>query len=195
MPIALVDLEALAHNWCAIILRGIAGILFGILTLVAPGLSLASLVLLFGAFAFADGIFAIVTAVRHRHAGSWWMVLLQGVAGIAAGAATLVWPGITALVLLYVIAGWALVTGLFEVVAAVRLREVLTHEWLLVLSGLASIGLGILLIVFPGPGALAVVLWIGAYALVSGALLCALALRLRSWDRTHHPPHAAHAPA
>ena len=195
MPIALVDLDALARNWWAIMLRGFAGIAFGVMTFVAPGISLASLVLLFGAFAFADGVFAIVTAVRNPHAVSWWMVLLQGIAGIAAGAATLAWPGITALVLLYMIAAWALVTGLFEVIAAIRLRQVLTHEWLLVLSGLASIGLGLLLMLYPGPGALAVVLWIGAYALISGTLLFALALRLRSWDRTHHPPHAAPAPA
>lgn len=195
MQIAVVDLDAIARNWWAIMLRGIVGILFGIVTFVAPGISLATLVLLFGAFAFADGILALVAAVRHRHASSWWMMLLQGIAGIAAGAATLAWPGITALVLLYMIAAWALVTGAFEVTAAIRLRQVLTHEWLLVLSGVASIGLGILLMLFPGPGALAVVLWIGAYALVSGALLFALALRLRAWDREHHTPHAAPAPA
>lgn len=197
MRIEAIDMDVLARNWWVVMLRGVAGMLFGVATFVAPGLSLAALVLLFGAFAFADGILAIVTAVRHRNdaTASWWMLLVQGIAGIAAGAATLLWPGITALVLLFVIAGWALVTGLFEVIAAIRLRKVLAHEWLLALSGLSSIGLGILLLFFPGPGALALVLWIGAYALVSGALLFALGLRLRSWGRSHHTPHATPAHA
>lgn len=197
MRIALVDLEVLVRNWWVVLLRGLAGMLFGIMTFVAPGLSLAALVLLFGAYAFADGVLAIVAAVRRRAAAgtSWWMLVVQGIAGMAAGAATLLWPGITALVLLYLIAGWALVTGVFEVVAAIRLRQVLTHEWLLALSGLASIGLGILLMVYPGAGALAVVLWIGAYALVSGALLFALAIKLRAFGRHHQASHEAPAHA
>jgi uncharacterized membrane protein HdeD (DUF308 family) len=189
MRIAAIDMDVLTRNWWVVMLRGVAGLLFGVATFVAPGLSLAALVLLFGAYAFADGILAIVSAVRHRNqdTDSWWMLLLQGIAGIAAGTATLLWPGITALVLLYMIAAWAIVTGAFEVVAAIRLRNVIAHEWLLALSGLSSIGLGLLLMLFPAPGALAVVLWIGAYALVSGALLFALALRLRSWGRSHTP--------
>lgn len=196
MRLAVIDLDVLVQNWWVVLLRGIVGVLFGIATFVAPGLSLAALVLLFGAYAFADGILAVVTAIRHRHGSgmSWGMVLLQGLLGIAAGAVTLLWPGITALVLLYLIAGWAIVTGAFEVAAAIHLRRVLEHEWLLVLSGFFSVALGVLLMAFPVSGALVVVLWIGAYALVSGALLIALAVRLRSWGRTH-TPHAAHSPA
>ena len=106
---------------------------------------------------------------------------------------TLIWPGITALALLYLIAAWALVTGTFEIAAAIRLRKVITGEWLLVLSGIASIALGVALVIFPGPGALVLVLWIGAYALVSGALLIALSFRLRSWDRSHSPHTARRA--
>jgi uncharacterized membrane protein HdeD (DUF308 family) len=118
------------------------------------------------------------------------VLLLQGLVGVAAGVVTLLWPGITALALLYVIAAWALITGALAVAAAIRLRKAITGEWLLALSGIASIGLGVVLILFPGAGALAVVLWIGAYAFVSGALLIALGLRLRSWGRTSSP-HAA----
>jgi uncharacterized membrane protein HdeD (DUF308 family) len=179
MRVPVVDVDSLSRNWWAVSLRGLAGILFGIITFFAPGISLAALVLLFGAYAFADGVLAIVSAVRRRGTDRWWLLLLNGLVGIAAGVLTLLWPGITALALLYVIAAWALVTGAFEIAAAIRLRKAITGEWLLALSGIFSIALGVLLILFPGPGALAVVIWIGAYALVFGALLFALGLRLR----------------
>ena len=185
MRIEVIDVNTLARNWWVVLLRGIAGILFGIGTLFAPGISLLVLVLMFGGYALADGILAIVSAIRGRGEDHWWVLLLQGLAGLGAGVVTLLWPGITALALLYVIAAWALVTGGFEVAAAIRLRKVITHEWLLALSGVASIMLGVLLMMAPGPGALALVLWIGAYALVSGTLLVALAFRLRSFGQTH----------
>lgn len=191
----MVDVDTLARNWWVMLLRGVAGILFGIVAVLGPGISLAALVLVFGAYAFADGVLNVASAIRRRGASDrWWALLLEGVVGIATGIVSFVWPGITALVLLYLIAVWALVTGAFEIGAAIRLRKIITGEWLLVLSGIASIVLGVLLMLFPGPGALVVVLWIGAYALVSGALLIALALRLRSWGRSHSP-HAARGPA
>src|SRR5918999_1005610 len=180
MRVPVVDLDSLTRNWWAIVLRGIAGILFGVITFFAPGISLAALVLLFGAYAFADGVLAIVTAVRRRGTGRGGLLLLEGLAGIAAGIVTLLWPGITAIALLYVIAAWALVTGAFEIAAAIRLRKVITGEWLLALSGVLSIALGVLLVLAPGPGALALVIWIGAYAFVFGALLVALGFRLRA---------------
>lgn len=180
MRVPVVDLDSLTRNWWAIVLRGIAGILFGLITFFAPGISLAALVLLFGAYAFADGVLAIVTAVRRRGADRWWLLLLEGLAGIAAGIVTLLWPGITAIALLYIIAAWALVTGAFEIAAAIRLRKVITGEWLLALSGVLSIALGVLLVLWPGPGALALVIWIGAYSLVFGVLLVALGIRLRA---------------
>jgi len=173
----------------------VLGVVFGLVTFFDPAISLAALVLLYGAYAFVDGVFALVSALRnHRPSERWFLLLLEGIVGIAAGIVTLLWPGITAIALLFVIAAWALVTGAFEVAAAIRLRAAIEHEWLLALSGIASIGLGVLLLLFPGAGALALVLWIGAYALVSGALLIGLAFRLRSWERSH-PPHAAHAMA
>jgi uncharacterized membrane protein HdeD (DUF308 family) len=189
MRVPVVDVDSLTRNWWALALRGLAGILFGIITFIAPGISLAALVLLFGAYAFADGILAIVTAVRRRGADRWWLLLLEGVMGIAAGVLTLLWPALTALALLYIIAAWALVTGVFEIAAAIRLRKVITREWLLALSGVLSIALGVILVVAPGPGALAVVIWIGAYAFVSGVLLLALGFRLRGVGspRTRQP--------
>jgi uncharacterized membrane protein HdeD (DUF308 family) len=194
-PVEVLEVDTLARNWWAVLLRGIAGILFGIATFFAPGISFAALVLLFGAYAFVDGVLALVSALRNRATDErWWVLLLEGVTGVIAGVVTFAWPGITALALLYLIAAWALITGALEVAAAIRLRKVIDHEWLLVLSGIASIGFGILLAMFPGPGALAVVLWIGAYALVFGALLVALGFRLRSWERSGSL-HPAHHPA
>jgi uncharacterized membrane protein HdeD (DUF308 family) len=188
MRIAIVDVNALSRNWWVVLLRGLAAIGFGIITFMAPAISLAAVVLLWGAYAFADGVLALVSAIRRRgESDRWWLFLVEGLVGIAAGVLTLIWPGITAIALLYLIAAWALVTGVLEIAAAIRLRKVIAHEWLLALSGIASLGFGILLVLFPGAGALAVVLWIGAYTLVFGALLVALAFRLRSLGR----PHAA----
>jgi uncharacterized membrane protein HdeD (DUF308 family) len=192
--IAVVDVDTLVRNWWVVLLRGVAGIIFGLVTFFAPGISLVALVLVFGAYAFADGILAIISAIRRRgESDRWWVLLLEGLAGVGAGVITLLWPGITALALLYVIAAWALVTGGLEIAAAIRLRKVITGEWLLVLAAIASIALGILLVLFPGPGALALVLWIGAYALVSGVLFIALGFRLRSWGKSR--VHMARATA
>jgi len=198
LEIPIIDPEAMGRNWWVLLLRGIAGIVFGVLTFIWPGLSLAALVLLFGAYAFADGVLALVNGIRERTSNDrWWLLVLHGILGIAAGVVAVLWPGITALVLLYVIAAWALVIGALEIAAAIRLRKVIEGEWLLALAGVASVILGILLFAFPGPGALAMVLWIGAYALVAGVLLCILAFRVRSWS-AHLPgstakPAGAHA--
>ena len=123
------------------------------------------------------------------------MLLLEGLAGIAAGIVTFIWPGISALALLYVIAAWALVTGVLEIAAAIRLRKIITGEWLLALIGFASVTLGVILALFPDPGAFALVICIGAYAMVTGVLLVVLAFRLRSWGRSHDLQHMAHSMA
>jgi uncharacterized membrane protein HdeD (DUF308 family) len=191
MGVTAIDVDSLSRNWWAVVLRGSAGILFGIITFVAPAISLVSLVILFGAYAFIDGVFAIVSSVRARGNDRWWLLLVEGVAGVATGVLTVFWPGITALVLLYLIAAWALVTGVFEIGAALRLRKAIRGEWLLALSGVLSIVLGVLLVAEPGAGALAVVIWIGAYTFVFGALLVALGLRLRGFGShgAHHREH------
>jgi uncharacterized membrane protein HdeD (DUF308 family) len=188
--------DLLARNWWIVLIRGLAGIAFGVLTFIAPGISLAALVLVFGAYALTDGVLAIVSAVRRgRRAERWWLLLIEGLIGIAAGITTLLWPGITALALLYLVAFWAIMGGILEIVAAVQLRRVLEHEWLLALSGIASVVLGVLLLLFPVAGALTLVVWIGAYALVFGALLVALSLRLRAWSRGHTSHTRAFSPA
>jgi uncharacterized membrane protein HdeD (DUF308 family) len=193
---AAVYVDGLARNWWVVLLRGLVGILFGILTFFQPGISLAALVLVFGAYAFVDGILTLVSAIRRRSTTDrWGLLVLEGIAGILVGIATLFLPGVTALVLLYLIAAWALVTGILEIAAAIRLRKVIRNEWLLALSGIASIILGVVLIVWPGPGALAVVLFIGAYAFVFGALLVGLSLRLRSLGAPRHRPQTAHGVA
>jgi uncharacterized membrane protein HdeD (DUF308 family) len=176
------DAHALAERWWAVVLRGVAGIVFGALTFFMPVVTLGVLVLLFGAYAFVDGVFNIAAAVSGRTGGQrWWVLLLAGLGGVAAGIATFFMPGITALVLAYIIAGWAIVIGALEIAAAIRLRHEIDGEWWLGLSGALAIVFGVIMLLAPGAGALAMVFWIGAYALLSGITLAVLGLRLRNW--------------
>jgi uncharacterized membrane protein HdeD (DUF308 family) len=165
-------------------------ILFGLIAFALPGMALLTLVFLFGFYALADGVFALIAAFRRTHQDQqpWWALLIHGIVGIIAGLIAFLMPGITALALLYLIAAWALVTGVLQIVAAIRLRKQITGEWLLALSGALSIVFGVLLFLFPGPGALAVVIWIGAYAIVMGILMITLGVRLRKWIRASEPP-------
>lgn len=175
-----VETELLAKYWWAIALRGAAGILFGILAFAMPVLTLAVLVLMFGAYALVDGILNVVAAVSGRSgARPWWALLLAGLVGIGAGLVTFLMPGLTALALAYVIGFWAIAIGVLEIIAAIRLRKVITNEWWLGLSGALAVVFGAVLILAPGPGALAMVLWIGAYAFVYGVFLLLLGFRLR----------------
>ena len=183
----------LARNWWALVLRGLFAVLFGITAFAWPGITLGALVLLYGAYSLVDGVFAVAAALVGRPRGMpWWALLLEGLAGIAVGIMTFAWPGITALVLLYLIAAWAIVTGVFEIVAAIRLRKEIRGEWMLALSGVLSVLFGIALVVNPGAGALAVVWLIGAYAITFGILLITLGFRLRSFARqvAHRCEHA-----
>ncbi len=185
----------LAERWWTLAIRGLAAIIFGILTFVFPGLSIYALVILFGAWAFADGVFNLIAAVRRAGGERWGWLLFEGLASVAAGVVTFFWPGITAFALLMVIAAWSVVTGIAEISAAIRLRKHIRNEWLLGLTGVLSVVFGLLLFAFPGAGALALVFWIGAFAIAFGALLIALAFRLRAWarDPSHRVP-PEHAP-
>ena len=178
-------LAMLSRNWWMFIVRGVVAILFGLLALFLPRLTLGVLVLMFGAFALVDGIFAVVAGiVSYKFHERWCAVLLGGVVGILIGLLTFFWPNITALVLLYFIAAWAVVTGVLEIVAAIQLRRLIKGEWMMILGGLLSILLGVLLFVYPGAGALGLVWLIGAYAILFGIMLIIFAFRLR--DLAHY---------
>lgn len=181
--------DALLRNWWAVLLRGLLGIAFGIITFIWPSLSLASLVLVYGAFASADGVLALIGAIRGEadEGTRRWAMILRGLLGLGVGIVTILWPGITTLALLTVIAAWALVGGVLEIVSAIRLRRTIRGEWAMALSGLLSIALGVMLMIFPLAGALALVLWVGAYMFATGIVLTALSLRLRSWGRRELP--------
>jgi uncharacterized membrane protein HdeD (DUF308 family) len=174
-------LETLARYWWVVAVRGVAAVLFGLLAIIWPAITVTVLVLLFGAYALVDGVLALGSAIfggRSAEGRRPWLAL-EGVAGVLTGVLTFLWPGITTLVLLWLIAAWVLVTGVLEVVAAVRLRREMQGEWLLALSGVLSVVFGILLIIWPTAGAVTVVWLIGIYAMVFGIALIALSLRLR----------------
>jgi len=182
-------LEHLGRNWGWVVLRGVAGVLFGVLAFVWPGLTLAALVIVWGAYALADGVLALIAAWRVRDQGKpFWAMVIVGLLGIAAGIVTFIWPGITALVLLLFIAAWAVVMGVFQIIAAIRLRKEIQNEWLLALSGILSVLFGIIMFVQPGAGALAVIWVIAAYAVVFGALLIWLGLRLKRHSERRTAP-------
>jgi uncharacterized membrane protein HdeD (DUF308 family) len=174
-------LGQLARNWSWIVLRGAAAVIFGILAFAWPGITLVVLALFFGAYAFTDGICALVAAYRRREGRkAVWPLILIGVLGVATGIVTFIWPGMTALALLMFIAVWALFIGVFQVVAAIRLRKEIENEWLLGLSGALSVVFGVLMIASPGAGALAVVWIIATYSILFGAMLIALGFRLKT---------------
>lgn len=177
----------LRRNWSALVVEGVVAIVFGLLALFMPRITLAALVLIFGVYALVDGIVSLVSAVRAQEESPWFALVVRGIVGIGIGVVALVWPRITGLTLLFLIAAWAIITGVLEIVAAVRLRKLVTGEWVMALAGLVSIAFGILVLVAPGTGALAVAWLIGVYAIVFGILLIALGLRLRA--------HGAAAPA
>ena len=178
-------LETLARNWWAIVLRGVFAVLFGLGAFFWPGITLVVLVALYGAYLFADGILAVAWALMGRRAGAFpWGVLLAGLASIIAGVLTFLMPGLTALVLLYLIAAWAIVRGIFEIIAAFHLRRELTNEWLLALNGVLSVLFGILLIAAPGAGALAVLWIIGTFAVIVGIVMIVLGFRLKGLQGT-----------
>jgi uncharacterized membrane protein HdeD (DUF308 family) len=175
----------MTQNWWAIALRGLVALLFGIATFMWPGITLWVLVALFGAYALFNGIFTVVEAFRRGASHERWRPLLfEGVVGSAIGVVTLIiGPWLPAMGLLYLIAFWAIMTGVFEIITAIRLRHEIRGEWLLALIAILSMAFGFLLVAFPVTGALSVILIIGAFAFATGALMIALAFKLRSMRR------------
>jgi uncharacterized membrane protein HdeD (DUF308 family) len=163
-------------NWWALAIRGVAGILLGIAALVWTGITVLVLIALFAAYLLIDGVFAIVAGSRGRS----WLLILEGVAGIVVAIVAVLWPGITALVGVYLVAAWAIATGALELGAAYLLRRVVPNEWLLIIAGILSVVFGILLAINPAAGVVTLVWLFGIYMIVFGALALALALRLRS---------------
>jgi uncharacterized membrane protein HdeD (DUF308 family) len=168
-----------ARRWWMVALTGLLALVFGITALVWPQLTLQSLVVVFGVFALIDGILALVMGIAARG----WVPALAGIAGIIFGVLTIAWPNISGLVLLYLIAAWAVITGTLEILATIELRRMIGGDWLLIIDGALSIVFGLLLVAFPGPGAIGLVWLIGAYAIVSGILLTLLALDMHDWIR------------
>lgn len=173
-------LGLLAKKWWVLLIRGIAAVAFGILAVAWPGITITVLVVVFGAYALVDGVFGVVSALAGAERRDRWVLGVEGLAGIVAGAVALIWPSITAFALLVLVAVWAIATGLAELAAAVRLRKEINDEWLLVVTGVASVLAGVILLLRPRAGVIAVTWLIGAYAIAFGALLVALSLRLRS---------------
>jgi uncharacterized membrane protein HdeD (DUF308 family) len=171
-------LPMVSGNWWALLLRGIAALLFGLAALFWPGITLYVLIIFFGAYALVDGIFAVVAGIRGS-GGRRWVFLAEGVLGILAGAVALFYPGMTAVVLLYVISFWAILTGLLRIVMAFWLRREIENEWLMVLSGVLSVLFGILLAVIPGAALLTLVWIVGIYELILGVALIILGFEVR----------------
>jgi uncharacterized membrane protein HdeD (DUF308 family) len=177
----------LARNWWAIAIRGVVGIAVGVVAFAMPAATMLALVLLFAAYMLIDGVFAIIAAVRAaRQHDRWGLLVLEGIADIVAGAIAVLWPGITVLAFVLLVAAWALVSGTLMVMAAFHLN--IDHgRWWLALGGVASIVYGVLLIVAPLIGALVLTWWFGIYAFVFGAALLVLAFRLKARHDQPHP--------
>jgi uncharacterized membrane protein HdeD (DUF308 family) len=172
--------EALARNWWALLIRGIAAIIFGVLAFMWPGATILAIGILFGAYAFVDGIFAIVAAIRAAQAHQRsWPFIIEGIVGLLIAAITFYDVAITIFALFITIAAWAFITGILEIVAAIQLRKVITGEFWLIIGGIASILFAVLMIWRPLAGALAVIWIIGIYAIIFGIAMIALSLRLR----------------
>ena len=186
--------EVLAKDWWLLALRGLLGVIFGIVALVLPVTTILALVLLFSAYMLVDGGFALYTAVRAmRRRDSWGMPLIHGIANIAAGAIAFLWPGITVLAFVLLLAAWSIVSGCLMIAAAYNVEGRHGRGWL-AFGGVVSLLYGVLMILAPLLGAVVLTWWLGAYSLVFGVALIVLAFRLRS-QRDRHPSVGSARPA
>jgi len=183
--------ETLVQNWWLFTLRGVLGIIFGILALIFPGPTILSLVLLFSAYMLVDGIFGIISAVRaiRRKEDRWGLLIFEGLLSVATGILAFLWPGLTVVAFVWLIAAWAIISGGLMTAAGFRLN--IEHgQWWLVLGGLLSLAYGVLLIITPLIGAVVLTWWLGAYALVFGVALVIFSLKLRSRQHERVSPTA-----
>lgn len=172
----------LSARWWAVVLRGVFAIIFGVIALAEPGITLAALVITYGVYALADGLFSLVTLARGRRGlQPWWSLLLEGLLGIGAGVVSFVWPKLTLLVLVSIVAAWAIIRGGFLIAAAIRLRQEIKGEWLLALAGVLSVVLGVLIFMRPVSGAVAIAFVLGVYAIAFGVVLIGLGFRMKRW--------------
>jgi uncharacterized membrane protein HdeD (DUF308 family) len=178
----------IVRNWKTLALRGLAGVLFGLVAFLWPSITLVALVLLFGGYAIADGVLAITAAIRPEPGAQVWILVLEGLFGIGVGLGACVWTGMTAVVLVDFVALWAIVTGILELALAARLRREIPGELLMGIAGATSVLLGIVMLVWPKGSALVIVILLGGYALFFGATMVALAFRLRRWGARFEAP-------
>lgn len=181
-------LELLSRRWQLVVLRGVVAVLFGVIAIVWPGITVLALALLFGAYTLLDGITALTMGFGREIGSDRVYMVTLGVLGVLAGLIALIWPQITVIVLLVIIAVWAIIAGATQIAAAIRLRKVIRNEWFLALTGAVSLVLGILLIVQPAEGAIALVIAIATFALVWGVVLIVLGFRLRQIAATAGRP-------
>jgi len=176
-------LTKMSQNWWLFLLRGLVAIMFGVLAIIQPTQAWLALVVLFGVFALMDGIFTLVAGIDfNRYFGHGWVVMLEGVAGIVVGLLTLIWLQPASQVLFYLIAVWAILTGILAIVVAIQLRRIIVGEWSMILSGVLSIVFGVLLFVFPSSGLVGLVWVIAIYAIVIGTMHLVLASRLHGLE-------------
>lgn len=186
----------LSRDWWHFAVRGVLTIVFGLVALIWPDVTKIALVLMFGAFVLTDGILTVATGVAARkYFKRWWVLLLEGITGIIIAAITFIWPNITGLAMLYFIAGWAILTGIFEIAAALEFRNLIPGEWATFLMGLLSIIFGVVLFVSPNAGALGIVWAIGFYAIFFGIMEIVFAFRLRGLGRELNPKQTSTAHA
>ncbi len=174
--------QVVSQNWWMLALRGVLAIIFGLVALFFPGIALLAFIAVFAVYAIIDGIVAVGVAIRERATASrWWWVLIEGILSILAGIFAIFYPGETALILLYIVAAWAILTGITEIVTAITLREYLAHEWALIIAGAISIVFGIILFIRPGAGLLSILWLVGIYSIIFGVLFIVRAFQFRSW--------------
>ncbi|MEO3857066.1 HdeD family acid-resistance protein [Acrocarpospora sp. B8E8] len=182
--------EMAPERWWTLAVRGVLAIIFGLIALIWPAITLKALVIVFGVYALINGATTILGAFRDRPSGERGWLILSGLVSLAAGIAVLVWPRITALALIWLIGAWFLITGIVEIVGAVMRRKEVEGDWSMLLNGVLAALFGLILMLWPGAGAIALVALIAIFAIVLGAAMLVLAFRAR--NVTHHPGHRAH---